>query len=185
MTTSSRLVLPAVVVAVVLVALGCSGKKTAAPVTNISGSTTVQAPAGRPKQNVRIVIVTHGQASDSFWAVVERGINDAARDLGVTVSYQAPAVYDPGRMSRLIDAAVATKPNGLVVSIPDATRVGPSIRLAVQAGIPVVAINSGEDAFRRLGALLYVGQPEYAARRPSMCSLAKLTPIPIPECARP
>jgi simple sugar transport system substrate-binding protein len=146
----------------VLLPAGCDGgKKSAGPATTTT--VTARPPAGRTTQNVRIVIVTHGQASDPFWAVVKRGIEEAARDLGVTVSYQAPDIYDPARMSRLIDTAVATRPDGLVVSIPDTTAVGSSIRLGVQAGIPVVAINSGEDVYRRLGALLYVGQPEYAA----------------------
>jgi simple sugar transport system substrate-binding protein len=152
-------------VVLALLAAGCSdGKKSATPTAaSTSGTSTAQPPVGRPSRNVRIVVVTHGQASDPFWAVVKRGIDEAARDLGVNVSYQAPDVFDATRMARLIDVAVATKPDGLVVSIPDATGVGPSIRLAVQAGIPVVAINSGEAAYRQLGALLFVGQPEYAA----------------------
>jgi simple sugar transport system substrate-binding protein len=163
-TISSRLALPAVAVAVALLAAGCDSKKGGRPgAATTSRSATLQSAIAPPKQNVRIVIITHGQASDAFWAVVKRGIEAAARDLGVTVAYQAPAAYDPSRMSRLIDAAVATSPDGLVVSIPDEKYVGPSIRRAVQAGIPVVAINSGEDIFRRVGALLYVGQPEYAA----------------------
>jgi simple sugar transport system substrate-binding protein len=152
-------------VVLALLAAGCSdGTKSATPTAaSTSGTSTAQPPVGRPSRNVRIVVVTHGQASDPFWAVVKRGIDEAARDLGVNVSYQAPDVFDATRMARLIDVAVATKPDGLVVSIPDATGVGPSIRLAVQAGIPVVAINSGEAAYRQLGALLFVGQPEYAA----------------------
>ena len=160
----SRLALLAVALALALLTAGCdSGKKSAVSPSATTTTTTATPPAGGATQNVRVVIVTHGQASDAFWAVVKRGIEEAARDLGVTVSYQAPDIYDPTRMSRLIDTAVATKPDGLVVSIPDTSTVGPSIRLAVQAGIPVVAINSGEDVYRRLGALLYVGQPEYAA----------------------
>jgi simple sugar transport system substrate-binding protein len=160
----SRLLFPALVLLCAVVP-GCDSSKTAVggSAASTSGTTTVRAPVRPAGTNVRIVIITHGQASDSFWAVVKRGIDEAARDLGVAVSYEAPAVYDPARMSRLIDAAVLTRPNGLVVSIPDTTRVGPSVRLAVQAGIAVVAINSGEDVYRKLGALLYVGQPEYAA----------------------
>jgi simple sugar transport system substrate-binding protein len=158
-TIVSRLVVPAAAVAFALIAAGCDGGKqsaeTAQPAT--TASTSAQPPAGRARRGVRIVVVTHGQASDPFWAVVKRGIDKAARDLGVTVAYQAPDSYEAARVSRLIDTAVATKPDGLVVSIPDATGVGPSIRLAVQAGIPVVAINSGEDVYRRLGALLYIG----------------------------
>jgi simple sugar transport system substrate-binding protein len=148
-----------------LCAAGCSDGKKGASRTTAStvAATTAQPPVGRPSRNVRIAVVTHGQAADPFWAIVKRGIDEAARDLGVTVSYQAPDVFDATRMARLIDLAVATRPDGLVVSIPDATGVGPSIRLAVQAGIPVVAINSGAAAFRQLGAVLFVGQPEYAA----------------------
>jgi simple sugar transport system substrate-binding protein len=152
-------------VAVALFAAGCSdGKKNASPSTATTVAATVaQPPVGRPSRNVRIAVVTHGQAADPFWAIVKRGMDEAARDLGVTVSYQAPDVFDAARMGRLIDLVVATRPDGLVVSIPDATGVGPSIRLAVQAGIPVVAINSGAAAYRQLGALLFIGQPEYAA----------------------
>jgi simple sugar transport system substrate-binding protein len=49
-----------------------------------------------------------------------------------------------------------------VVSIPG-PGVEPAIRRAVQAGIPVISINSGSDAYRRLGALAHVGQREHRA----------------------
>lgn len=164
MRVVSCLLLPALVVALVVSGCDDGGKQAAAPpAASTSGTTTAGSPVGPTTRNVRIVIVTHGQASDAFWTVVRKGIEEAARDLGVTVSYQAPDVYDPARMSRLIDAAVLTRPNGLVVSIPDAAAVGPSIRAAAAAGIPVIAINSGEAVYGRLGALLYVGQPEFAA----------------------
>ena len=163
MIRGARLLAPAALV-LVLVTAGCdNGGKSAGSAPATTAATTVAPPVGQATRSVRIAIVTHGQASDPFWAVVKRGIDEAARDLGVTVFYRAPDIYDPARMSRLIDTAVATRPDGLVVSIPDTITVGPSIRLAAQAGIPVVAINSGENVYRRLGALLYVGQPEYAA----------------------
>ncbi|HEY0304933.1 MAG TPA: hypothetical protein VGC44_08160, partial [Longimicrobiales bacterium] len=62
-----------------------------APATNDGG-----------RANVRIVAVTHGQSADPFWSVVSNGINDAARDLGVRVEYQAPTSFDMVRMSQLI-----------------------------------------------------------------------------------
>jgi simple sugar transport system substrate-binding protein len=62
-------------------------------------------------------------------------------------------------MEALIDQAVASKPDGLVVSIPE-PGVAPAIRRAVRAGIPVVSINSGSDVYRKLGVLAHVGQPE-------------------------
>ena len=48
-------------------------------------------------------------------------------------------------MSQIIDAAVASQPDGLVVTIPDADALGDSIRAAVAAGIPVISMNSGSD----------------------------------------
>jgi simple sugar transport system substrate-binding protein len=111
----------------------------------------------------RIVVVTHGQASDPFWSVVKRGVDQAAADMRVTVEYQAPATFDMVAMSQLIDAAIASTPSGLVVSIPDPDALGPSIEKAVKAGIPVISINSGSDVAAKFGVLAHIGQTEYEA----------------------
>lgn len=112
---------------------------------------------------LRFVVVSHGQAADPFWSVVKRGVDQAGEDLGVTVEYQAPTTYDMVAMSQLIDAAVASNPDGLVVSIPDADALAPAIERAVAAGIPVISINSGSDVAAGLGLLTHVGQTEYEA----------------------
>jgi simple sugar transport system substrate-binding protein len=112
---------------------------------------------------LRFVVVTHGQASDPFWSVVQKGVAQAGKDMGVQVEYQAPQTFDMVAMSQLIDAAVASKPDGLVVSVPDADALGPSIKAAVAAGIPVITINSGSEVSKDLGALNHVGQTEYEA----------------------
>jgi simple sugar transport system substrate-binding protein len=111
----------------------------------------------------RIVVVTHGQASDPFWSVVKNGVDAAAADMRVTVEYQAPATFDMVAMSQLIDAAVASNPDALVVSIPDSDALGDSIKAAVAAGIPVMSINSGSDVAKEFGVLAHVGQTEYEA----------------------
>jgi simple sugar transport system substrate-binding protein len=84
--------------------------------------------------------------------------------MGVTVNYNAPAQESdmPG-MSSLIDAAVAKKPSGLVVSIPNPDALSPSISKAIAAGIPVVSMNSGSDVFKSLGIIAHVGQTELQA----------------------
>lgn len=110
-----------------------------------------------------IAVVTHGQANDAFWSVVKNGVEAAAKDSGVKVSYRAPETFDMVAMSRLIDAAVNQKPDGLVVSLPDASALGPAIQRAVKAGIPVITINSGLESSKKLGAILHVGQSEFDA----------------------
>ena len=119
--------------------------------------------ASASAQEIQIIAVTHGQANDGFWSVVKNGVSAGAKDAGVKVDYRAPETFDMVAMSQLIDAAVNQKPAGLIVSIPDASALGPSIQKAVAAGIPVISINSGSDVSKSLGALLHVGQDEYTA----------------------
>lgn len=121
------------------------------------------AAAPAAQRDLRFVVVSHGQASDPFWSVVQNGVTQAAQDMGVTVSYQAPETFDMVAMSQLIDAAVASQPDGMIVSIPDADALGDSIRSAIDAGIPVVSMNSGSDVAAELGILNHVGQTEYEA----------------------
>ena len=114
--------------------------------------------------DVKIAVVVHGSASDAYWSVVKRGVDDGAANTGAQVQYIAPQVFDSVEQARLIEAAVATKPDGLVVSIPDKDALSGAIKSAVAAGIPVINIDSGEKAGEELGVTLYVGTTsEYQA----------------------
>jgi simple sugar transport system substrate-binding protein len=115
------------------------------------------------RSSLRFVVVTHGQASDPYWSVVQNGVKQAAEDMGVQVEYQAPATFDMVAMAQLIDAAVASQPDGMAISIPDADALGDSIRAGVAAGIPMVSLDSGSDVAAQLGMLTHVGQTEYEA----------------------
>jgi simple sugar transport system substrate-binding protein len=137
------------------------------PVTVAGGSATTRGgslggdlpPGGPGHDDVHIAVVTHGQASSPFWAIVRNGVDAAGRQMNVRITYKAPDVYSIDHMVELIDQAVASKPDGLVVSLPD-PGLAPAIRRAVRAGIPTVTINSGSDMYAKLGVLAHVGQPE-------------------------
>ena len=89
----------------------------------------------------------------------------AARETDSDVEYHAPEKFDLGAMSKLIEVAVSSKPDGLIVSIPDAAAMGRSIEAAVAAKIPVISINSGLDVSNKLGCLIHIGQEEeYAGK---------------------
>jgi simple sugar transport system substrate-binding protein len=117
--------------------------------------------AGLAEETIKIAVVTHGQSSDSYWGVVKRGVDDAARLMRANVTYDAPQTTDMVAMSRLIDAAVNQKVQGLVVSIPDAAALERSLKAAVNAGIPVIVIDSGKEEVEKLGLKLYVGTTSY------------------------
>lgn len=142
---------------------------TAAPTTageGEAGDTTTTSDAGEEavaQRDYRFVVVTHGQSSDPFWSVAANGVNAAGEDMGVTVEYQAPGSFDMVEMGQIIEAAVASQPDGLVVSIPDPEALSGPIEAAVEAGIPVISMNSGSDVFADFGILVHVGQTEYEA----------------------
>ena len=111
----------------------------------------------------RYVMVTHTQGTDPFWPVVEKGAKDAAAAMGVDLEYNFAPSGDMSDMAALIEAAAATSPDDLIVSLPDADALGGSIRAAAEAGIPVITINSGLESSKDVGAIMHVGQPEYEA----------------------
>lgn len=117
------------------------------------------------RAKLKFYVITHGQASDPFWSVVKKGVDQAAHDMCVTAIYESPAssTFDVVAMAHLIDTAVAAHPDGLVVSIPDPKGLGSSIKAAVAAGIPVISINSGSDVAKSLGVLVHIGQTEEQA----------------------
>ncbi len=152
-------------VALTGVAIIAGACQTATP-TASGGATTGGGPEGAlvERSSITIEVVTHGQAIDGFWGVVRNGVTAGAKDMGVTVNYNAPDTEsDMTKMSQLIDAAVTKKPTGLVVSIPNPEALSPAIEKAIAAGIPVVSMNSGSDVFRDLGILAHVGQTEFEA----------------------
>ncbi len=111
----------------------------------------------------RYVMVTHGEGNDPFWPVVQKGGEDAARAIGADFEYIYTPSADMADMASSIQAAAATSPDGLVISLPDPDSLGPAIKAAVASGVPVITMNSGLESSASLGALMHVGQPEFLA----------------------
>jgi simple sugar transport system substrate-binding protein len=151
----SKLIL--VPVAAALLVAACSSSSTPAP--SAGGGTS----GNSDRSKIDIEVVTHGQASDPFWSIFKNGVVQAGKDTGVTVNYSAPDTFDMVKMSQLIDAACAKKPQGLVISLPDAQALGDSVKKCIAAGIPVISANSGSDTYASLGILTHVGQNESIA----------------------
>jgi simple sugar transport system substrate-binding protein len=110
---------------------------------------------------LKFAVITDGEATDPFWSAIKHGVDQASKNTGVITTYQAPNIVSVPAMSRLIDRAIATKPDGLIVSIPDCSGLTPAIKRAELVGIPVISINSGNDCASKLGLLNHVGQTAY------------------------
>jgi simple sugar transport system substrate-binding protein len=122
-------------------------------------------PAGQAMAaNERFVLVSHAPDSDSWWNTIKNAIKVAGEQMQVKVEYRNPPTGDLADMARIIEQAVASNPDGLIVTIADFDVLKGPIGKAVKKGIPVITINSGtHEESEKLHALLHVGQPEYAA----------------------
>jgi simple sugar transport system substrate-binding protein len=159
-------------VALAAVALGGCGNSADSDTTAKAGSGG--SPSTKGKQ-LKVIVVTHGVPSDPFWNTVQKGVKDAGVDFGVKTDYQSlQGAVDPGQEARLLDAAIAQKPDGIAVTIPDPSAMRAPIQKALDAGIPVIAFNSGDGDYEKLGVKTFVGFSADAAGAGLGDELAKL-----------
>jgi simple sugar transport system substrate-binding protein len=135
-----------------------SSKSSSSGSSSGSKSASVNLTAG---SNLTFAMVTHSDEG-SFWSVVKKGAEQAAKDEGVKLIW-SPANNDPQKEAQLIDAAVSQKVDGLAVSVPNADAIKGSLAKAKAAGIPIITLNSGAEQSKQLGAITHVGQTETIA----------------------
>ena len=119
--------------------------------------------AGGSGGGMRVTLVTHGGKGDAFWDLVRRGAEAAAAKDGVDLTYVGDA--DPSAQAELVRDAVRDKADGIAVTLAKPAAMRGPVAQAKAAGIPVVGLNSGIDAWRPTGLLEYFGQDESVAGR--------------------
>ena len=109
----------------------------------------------------QLIVTVSAPLLDPFFSAWAKGTEAAGSDLGITSEFTAPANFDNAvtDFQRLLEAAIA-RADAMVVGnfIPDAF--DPLIKQAIDSGIPVVIVNSGEASAKELGAIAFVGQDE-------------------------
>ena len=85
--------------------------------------------------------------SHQFWQAVKLGAEEAAKANGVKISFEGPeteAMID--KQIDMLNAAIAKKPQGLGFAALDSKAEVPLLKKAHDAGIPIVAFDSGVDS---------------------------------------
>lgn len=122
--------------------------------------------ANAQEDKLRFFVNFIGGPEIQFFAVVQRGVEDAGRDLGVDAIYSGPRCCDINLQAQLLKANVAAKPDGIAVEFNDPKALSRPILDALDAGIPVVLVNVqnfAEETDPRIKALSYVGQDEFTS----------------------
>ncbi|MDX8349378.1 MULTISPECIES: sugar ABC transporter substrate-binding protein [unclassified Cognatiyoonia] len=131
-------------------------------------ATVVAAPAltatSAAAEGETYILVSHAPDSDSWWNTIKNGIALAGEQVGAEVEYRNPPTGDIADMARIIEQATASNPDGIITTLADFDVLKGPITAAVDQGIDVIIMNTGTpEQAREVGALMYVGQPEYDA----------------------
>ena len=121
---------------------------------------------------IKIAMITHAAAGDTFWDIVRKGAEEAAVKDNVELLYTS----DPegGRQAQLIEQAVDQKVDGIAVTLAKPDALKDALKKATDAGIPVVSLNAGESVSAQLGAFTHFGSNEKLAGEAVGTKLASL-----------
>ncbi|GAA2973294.1 simple sugar transport system substrate-binding protein [Streptomyces sp. KhCrAH-43] len=106
-------------------------------------------------------MVTHSGDGDTFWDIVQKGAETAAKKDNINFVYSK---NDEGQQqAQLVQAAIDKKVDGLIVTLAKPDAMKDVVAKAVRAGIPVITVNSGSAESKQYGALTHIGQDESIA----------------------
>ncbi|MFD8419969.1 substrate-binding domain-containing protein [Streptomyces sp. NPDC059466] len=142
-------------VAGALLLAACSG----GPETGTSTGAAGKAGTG----HIKVALITHGADGDAFWEMVRRGAQAAAAKDDIALTYASDS--DAAGQASLVRDAVRDRVDGIAVTLAKPEAMKSAVTEAKAAGIPVVGLNSGIDAWRSEGLLEYFGQDESVAGR--------------------
>jgi len=124
------------------------------------------------KKNYTFYLVSHGGPATPFWAVVMKGMEDAANLTGVKAVYMGPEKYSIKELVDMLENVIARRPDGIAITITSVEPLDEPLRRAIKLGIPVIATNVKDPRppEERIPYLCYVGTDQYltgiyAARR--------------------
>jgi simple sugar transport system substrate-binding protein len=141
-----------------------SNRRLALKTLALAAAATLALAAGAAQAAGHYVLISHAPDSDSWWNTIKNAVKQAGEDFDVTVDYRNPPSGDLADMSRLIEQAAASNVDGVITTIADYDVLKGSIKKVTDKKIPLVTINSGTtEQSEKLGAIMHVGQPEYAA----------------------
>ncbi|GAB2764389.1 substrate-binding domain-containing protein [Terrabacter sp. AAH1] len=143
------------VTAAAFVLAACSGG--GAPATTSTGG----GGGGGGNSGYTFAMITHETPGDTFWDRIKAGAQQAAKDTGATLKYSSDP--EASKQAVLIQNAIDSKVDGIATTLVTPDALIPTIKKAVDAGIPVDTFNSGIDFFQKAGALTHFASNEKLA----------------------
>jgi ribose transport system substrate-binding protein len=135
--------------AVALVAFGataCSSSSSTPASSSSSGSSTgsgsSSAAAAGKHYNLQLIV---GTKNDNFYVTMECGAQAEAKALGDSIQVNGPADFTVAEQKPLIDDALSTKPDALLVAPTDTSALDPDLQQVQSAGTKVVFVDTSSS----------------------------------------
>ena len=133
-----------------LVLAGCS---------STGGAQEEQAALDTPEY--KIAMITHAEPGDTFWDIIRKGAEAAAQKGNIDLQYASSP--EAGQQATLVDNAIDQGVDGIALTLATPSAMKGVVQRANNAGIPVIAFNSGIDDWEEVGAMSYYGTDETLA----------------------
>lgn len=103
-----------------------------------------EAPAGEaaPAEGGANYVLVPKNLGNPYFDTANKGAQEAAAELGVTVTYQGSSTADATEQIQLLNSLIAQQVDGLAVSANDSDALVPTGAAAMEEGIPVVSFDS-------------------------------------------
>ena len=124
-----------------------------------------------PATGIKVAVI--GKSVHPYWANVEKGVQDAAAKLGVQADFFVPTQEDVAAQISTMEGYIAQGYNGIAVAPSDPKAMEATIKAAMDAGIPVITLDTDAPESVRLA---YVGTSNKAAGVVAGEEMAKLLP---------
>src|SRR2546422_557362 len=122
---------------------------TTAPPEEAPATTGEAAPTtgtGTGSTSGKTYVLVPKNLGNPYFDTANKGAQEAAKELGVTVTYQGPSTADATQQIQLINSLIAQNVNGLAISADDSDALIPAGKSAISQNIPVVSWDSAISA---------------------------------------
>lgn len=121
---ASRLVITSALLALAAIAIGCGGD------------------ADKPARRQWTMVLIGGLSREEFYITMNCGAQGEARRDGVDLQFRAPARFDAEHQTPILDDAVASRPDAILIAPTDSVAMRAPIKRAVDAGIKVILVDT-------------------------------------------
>ncbi len=108
----------------------------------------------------KLTIGVIGKSVHPYWSQVEQGVKAAGKALGVETRFFVPSKEDINAQLQMLESFIAQGFAGIAIAPSDPTAVIPTIKKALEMGIPVITLDTDSP---KSGRYVYIGTDNYSA----------------------